>query len=317
MLLILTMAGGSYGYGHLGRCLPIFNAAQGHFEHVEMVVDNGGSSPVVADIDLTEVAWMSDLNSLDITGDDIVIIDVLDIEVTSLETIQSRCKKLYIVDDVNKEKYQSYNRIDWSIKSHLLSEQRLTLSSPRYVPLKQAFQSPPSKTISEKISKLLITMGGSDIRNLSPVLISFLRANYPEYQLIVFVGPGFQNQQEIEFVSDNQVTLLNSPSEMGMLQAMKQADLAIATGGHTMYELAAVGLPTVQLQIIDNQEVSKYWAQFGFSRFAGWYDNANFLTNLGRCIDEFEPKLVRKKTSRLGQSLIDGNGADKLIAEIK
>lgn len=102
-----------------------------------------------------------------------------------------------------------------------------------------------------------------------------------------------------------------------MLEAMKQADLAIATGGHTMYELAAVGLPTVQLQIIDNQEVSKYWAQFGFSRFAGWYDNPNFLTNLGRCIDELEPKLVREKASRLGQSLIDGNGAAKLIAEIK
>lgn len=317
MLLILTMAGGPFGYGHLGRCMPIFYAAQGHFEHVKMVVDNGGASAVISDIELTEIAWINDIDNLDITQDDTVIVDVLDIDVSSLEAIQSRSKKLYIIDDINKEKYQSYNRIDWSIKSYLLSEQRLALSSPRYVPLKRVFQSPPSKTISEKITKLLITMGGSDIRNLSPVLISFLRANYPEYQLIVFVGPGFQNQQEIELVSDNQVTLLHSPSEMDMLQAMKQADLAIATGGHTMYELAAVGLPTVQLQIIDNQEVSKYWTQFGFSRFAGWYDNGNFLTNLGRCIDELEPKLVRDKASRLGQSLIDGNGADKLIMEIK
>lgn len=317
MLLILTMAGGEYGYGHLGRCLPIYHAAQGHFEHVKMVVDNGGASPVAADIELTEVAWMSDLNTLEITQHDTVIVDVLDIDVPSLEAIKSRSKNIYIIDDVNKEKYQSYSRIDWSIKSHMLSEQKQLLSSPRYVPLKRAFQSPPSKTISENISTLLVTMGGSDIRNLSPVLISFLRTNYPEYKLIVFVGPGFQNLKEIESISDNQVALLISPSESEMLQAMSQADLAIATGGHTMYELAAVGLPTVQFQVIENQEVSKYWAQFGFSRFAGWYDNANFLTDLGRCIDEFKPKPVREKASYLAQSLIDGKGAERIVAEIK
>lgn len=317
MLLILTMAGGPYGYGHLGRCLPIFHAAQGHFEHVEMVVDNGGTTAVVADVDLTEAAWMSDVNSICITEKDIVIVDVLDINVTCLDSIQSRSNKLYIIDDVNKKKYQSYNRIDWSIKSYLICEQRLALSSPRYVPLKRAFQSQPRRTIRDNISKLLITMGGSDIRNLSPFLISFFRANYPEYQLIVFVGPGFQNKQEIELVSDSQVTLLYSPSEIEMFKTMEKADLAIATGGHTMYELASVGLPTVQIQIIANQEVSKYWAQLGFSRFAGWYNNLNFISNLKRCIDELEPKVVREKASRLGQSLIDGSGADKIIAEIK
>lgn len=317
MLLILTMAGGLYGYGHLGRCIPILHAAKGYFQSAQMVVDNGGTSPVAADIELNEVAWMRDINTLGISQDDVVIVDVLDIDVSSLEAISSRCKRLYIIDDINKEKYRSFNRIDWSIKSHVLGENKQSLSSPSYAPLKRVFQSPSQKIISERVATILITMGGSDIRNLSPVLILFLRANYPECKLIVIVGPGFQNLEKIESVATTQVTLLISPTEEDMIQAMEQADLAIATGGHTIYELAAVGLPTVQIQVIDNQEVSMYWAQYGFSRFAGLYDQPNLITNLRRCIDELKPKPIREKASKLGQSLISGDGAEKLVAAIK
>jgi spore coat polysaccharide biosynthesis predicted glycosyltransferase SpsG len=97
---------------------------------------------------------------------------------------------------------------------------------------------------------------------------------------------------------------------------MKICDVAITTGGHTMYELAAAGLPVIQLQVADNQEVSKYWAEYGFSRYIGCYDSAQFWNNFLEAMQSFMSQVSRKVSSRLGQRLIDGKGSYRLIEKM-
>jgi spore coat polysaccharide biosynthesis predicted glycosyltransferase SpsG len=163
---------------------------------------------------------------------------------------------------------------------------------------------------------MLLTLGGSDVKSLSPQLIGFIRKSFPSYCIVVLIGPGCTCIKEIRAAADEKVRLVVNPSDEEISRAMATSDLAIATGGHTMYELAAAGLPTVQVQVAENQEVSKYWEDFGFSRFAGWYDNQHFLTRLKECIGFYASPEKREKSSTLGQGLIDGCGAERLIQEI-
>jgi spore coat polysaccharide biosynthesis predicted glycosyltransferase SpsG len=311
------MAGGRFGYGHLGRCLPLYNEAQQQGISAKIVVINGGDEPIITDVDLDESDWITNTEALEISHDDIVVIDVLDVSIDVLRSIQSRAKDMFIIDDVNVDKYQQFKRIDWSIKTHVLSNsQNHALSSPSLVPLKSAFSRFKKKKVKEELATVLITLGGSDIRNLSPLLIAFFNEYYPLLNVIVLVGPGFQCVQEIKEISGENVTLLESPSASEISDAMEKSDLAIATGGHTMYELAAAGLSTVQLQVIENQEVSKYWAEYGFSYFAGWYTEKDFLEKMKLGIEHFSCQSVRSHSSNLGQSIIDGCGAKNLISEL-
>lgn len=314
MFLILTMAGGNLGYGHLGRCLPLFHELQRQGHDVRILAFNGGDEPIHCDAPLVESDWVSNISELDISCSDIVIVDVLGVDVETFYWLQNRARALFIIDDVNVEKYREFNRIDWSIKTHVLSKHQCqAYSSPNLVPLKPAFTRFEKKIIKEQFSTILLTLGGSDVRSLSPQIIQFLNQHYPRLNVIVLVGPSFRCLKEIKKVSKDNVRLLDSPSEQDIASAMEQCDLAIATGGHTMYELAAAGVPTVQLQVIENQEVSRYWDEFGFSYYVGWYCDDRFYEKLKCGIEFFRDFSSRAHASQLGQSIIDGYGAKRLI----
>lgn len=319
MFIILTMAGGRFGYGHLGRCIPIYKELINQGMSGQLISINGGKEPIKADVDIIEKDWILNHETLTLNENDIVLVDVLDIDVVILKSLQCIAKSLFVIDDINVKKYQLFNRIDWSIKTHILTlegDSADYLSSPSLVPLKPAFSSFETKVIKKDIEVILLTLGGSDVKNLSPLLIDFLSKNFPDFKLIVLVGPDFQFVDAIKKLEGGNVTLLLSPTEEQIAEAMIISDLAISTGGHTMYELAAAGLPTVQLQIIENQEVSKYWAEYGFSYFAGWYNDDDFLKNLKGGIDHFKSKAGRVRSSKLGQLIINGNGAKKLVSKL-
>ncbi|WP_234495013.1 hypothetical protein [Vibrio maritimus] len=316
MLKILTMGGGKYGFGHLGRCIPIYTSALNLGHEAQLVVANGANAALELEIEVIELNWLNDVTLLELSPRDTVIVDVLDISIETLDELDSRVKRLHIIDDINLDKYQRYSRIDWSIKSHVLSSGASKLSSPSLVPLKPSFSGLKKRVTHQTLDVILLTLGGSDVRSLTPKLILFLRKYFPQCELMVLVGPGFTCINEIEVVADERVTILMTPSEREIASAMERCDLAIATGGHTMYELASAGLPVVQIQIIDNQEVSKYWAYYGFSYFAGWYCTDDFYSRLKQGIEFFLNPQQRNKSSVLGQNLIDGFGAKRLVKEV-
>lgn len=316
MLKILTMGGGKYGFGHLGRCIPIYTSALRAGHEAQLIVANGTSIGLELEIDVKEVNWLKDLTLLELSQSDTVIVDVLDISVDTLDELESKVKCLHIIDDVNLDKYKPYSRIDWSIKSHVLSHKASKLSSPSLVPLKPSFSGFKKRLTHQTLDMILLTLGGSDVRSLTPKLVLFLRKHFPQCEVMVLVGPGFTCIEEIEDAADERVTLLKTPSESEIANAMERCDLAIATGGHTMYELASAGLPTVQIQIVDNQEVSKYWAHYGFSNFAGWYSSDDFYSRLKQGIEFFLNPQQRSRAAMLGQNLVDGLGAERLVKEI-
>ena len=319
MLKILTIAGGDVGYGHLGRCLPIIAAANRLGQKAEIIVKFSGEGcwqPKNKKIVVKD--WISIRADLVLAKNDVALLDVLNLDNEKMISIREACGKLFIVDDIGKEQYWEYNRIDWSIRSYVRSykPERNHLVSPYYVPLRDAFSEFPKKVIEKKVKRILVTLGGSDIKNLTPKIIGFLKVKFPELKLTVLVGPGFKYVDEIVATCNDNINLKIRPNDEEIAHAMEICDVAITTGGHTMYELAAAGLPVIQLQVADNQEVSRYWAEYGFSRYIGCYDSDQFWNNFFEAMQSFMTQVSRKVSSRLGQRLIDGKGSYRLIEKM-
>ena len=99
----------------------------------------------------------------------------------------------------------------------------------------------------------MITFGGGDIRNMTPKIISFIQEKYPNYVFNIVIGKSYKNIFEIESIASDYHSIYYYPNATKIKNIMLDSDIAIASGGVTLYELAMVGLPTIAIILIDNQ----------------------------------------------------------------
>ena len=183
MLKILTIGGGQLGFGHINRCMSIASAAQEINEPLVMFVKNYGDILKLPKTNIFELDWVSDISAVNLSYKDVVILDVLDISESTLDLISRTVNRLFLVDDIGLPRYKHRHRIDWSIKSHVLGRENNSSKSehivgPEYVPLRSSFRDLEKKNISDNLKNILVTLGGSDIKNITPSLLKFLSLNY-------------------------------------------------------------------------------------------------------------------------------------------
>jgi UDP-2,4-diacetamido-2,4,6-trideoxy-beta-L-altropyranose hydrolase len=94
---------------------------------------------------------------------------------------------------------------------------------------------------------------------------------------------------------------------------MAKADIAIATSGFVKYELAAVGLPTLLVSIIDHQEViGRDFARSGCAQYLGRL-NALSAEEVAAAIADLASKPdMRVEMARCGRELVDGRGLERV-----
>ena len=104
-----------------------------------------------------------------------------------------------------------------------------------------------------------------------------------------------------------------------MADLMKKCDVAIAACGSTMYELSAMGIPTVCYFFADNQK--KVAEAFGrqFAKNAGDISAAPeiVLHQILHLLDEYiESYETRKKVCEKMMQMLDGDGASRIADEL-
>lgn len=189
---------------------------------------------------------------------------------------------------------------------------------PEYLLLRRAImeyaeQDPPW---SETPTYAVVTMGGSDIAELTPTIIRAFDGI--DIRADAIVGPGFSADQESEIAEAAEevsadVSVVRDPDELP--RRMFHADFAVTTASTTTYELLAVGTPTVCLPIVDNQLL-----------IADALNERNAATVLERsatrdafsdAIERYvsDPNLRRARRER-GQELVDSEGCVRVRREV-
>lgn len=167
------------------------------------------------------------------------------------------------------------------------------------------------------VEKVVITMGGSDPRGLTAWAAEIIAKSFKNFDLTVAVGGSFKNKDEIQRLADKYCfRCLRDVSNMAEL--FFENDLAVISGGITLYEASAVGIPSVVLPQVEHQyRIGKEFEkqQVVLSPFdhrqkdeAKFIDAVRFLSEDGG---------LRKSMSDKGKMLVDGKGVFRVSNAIE
>jgi len=198
------------------------------------------------------------------------------------------------------------------------SDTRL-LMGPKFALLRREFSSGSGwdRVIPDKAQKLLVTMGGSDMHNVTEMVIHAVAASGLEVKVAVGGSnphlPSLHRAIEAVSGTHTRVDLVVNTSDM--LGLMKWADVAVAAGGSTSWELAFAGLPALFITLAANQEQSvRDLEKEGFGICLGGHSKLDTHL-LSQTIDRLVgDSALRARFAVRGTQMVDGRGAQRVVS---
>ena len=316
---ILTEAGISIGYGHLSRCIALYDEIYSRNIEAELIiygdVDNTGllNGKAFRIEDWLNVEYLEKT----LSNEDYVIVDSYLADYKCYEKIALQSKRALYIDDNGRINYPkgiivnpslNYRHIDYSY----MPEERV-LKGSKYVILRSAFCADEEKKLNKSVSRGLIIMGGTDIRNLIPLLIKYICEKNPDIYFDIIVD-SFQYAKLISTNKLNNVLYHKDLSETDMYKIMYSADIAISAAGQTIYELISTKTPFIAVQVAENQKNNiESLMEYLNSEISLTYNEDNFILKLQQKFFDLKKYENRKKISEEMEYIIDKKGRKRII----
>ncbi|HIE58998.1 MAG TPA: UDP-2,4-diacetamido-2,4,6-trideoxy-beta-L-altropyranose hydrolase, partial [Hydrogenothermaceae bacterium] len=257
---ILTEGSSNIGFGHITRCLSLYQAFEEKGIKPKLII-NGDDSIIdlIKNTDYKIINWIKNKDKIlhEIQNADIVVIDSYLADKSFYEIVSNTVRIPIYIDDNKRIDYPKGIVVNGNIHAKELNypkkDEVIYLLGTQYTPLRKEFWEVPEKEIKKNVESIMITFGGDDIRNMTPKVLKLLVNNYPNLKKNVVIGKGFKNIEEINSVADKNTNLIYYPDATKMKDIMLKSDIAISAGGQTLYELARVGVPTIAIAVADNQ----------------------------------------------------------------
>ena len=323
-VFIITEGGKDIGFGHITRCLSLYQAFEERGIKPKFIVNaDNDIEYLLKDINYQIFNWLDEKSKLFtmVKDADIAIIDSYLADISLYNKIANLVKIPVYIDDNKRLDYPKGIVLNGNIHAETLNYPKKDgityLLGTKYTSLRKEFWEVPEKKIKEKIENIMVTFGGDDAKNMTPKILKLLNEKYPELNKNVIIGNAFQNVGEIKKEEDKSTNLIYYPNAEKIKEIMIESDIAISTGGQTLYELARIGVPTIGICVTDNQFKSvKEWEKTGFLKYAGWYNENNIITRVDRLLKHLKNIKLRKTKSKSGKKFTDGEGALNIILNI-
>jgi UDP-2,4-diacetamido-2,4,6-trideoxy-beta-L-altropyranose hydrolase len=237
---------------------------------------------------------------------------------------ESGCRLLVVDDYGHADTYHADIVLNQNISAReQLYSQRddgtQLLLGPRFALLRREFADHRGwvRAIPDEARRLLVTLGGADADNVTKKVIDALAGSGLEVKVVVGgSNPHLSSlRREAEDASGGGTfveLVLNAPD---MPALMRWADMALASGGSTSWELAFTGLPALFIILADNQEEnSRELARHGCGLCLGRhseFDAGTFRKALDRLAGD---SALRANFAACGRDMVDGLGARRVAS---
>lgn len=334
-LLIRADASTKIGTGHVMRCLALAQAGQSEGGSVTFLMAN--SSPML------ETRLQSEgfevVHHPHPTGDqedsnftitlakrldaDTVVVDGYHFGASYQQRLKSAGLRVLFLDDNG---HADHYAADWVLNQNIHAHEGLypsrepytkLLLGTRYALLRKEFW--PwhgwQREIPPIARKILVTLGGSDPDNATlKVMQALKQISIDDLEVVVVVGgsnPHYQSLQAEAQTGSVKFELRRNVDNMPELMAW--ADMAIAGGGSTCWELAFMGVPSLILTLADNQQaIVQALKKIGGAVDLGEPIRISRLQITQEIQQFITSKDLRAKLSMTGKQLIDGYGCQRI-----
>lgn len=180
---------------------------------------------------------------------------------------------------------------------------------PHYAPVRKEFRQTDYR-VHDSVKRVLITCGSTNPDNILETLVTLCGESLPfavEIEVVVGALSNFNTEQFKHSVNVHK-------NVVDMASLMQTADIAISAAGTTLYELAAIGVPTITFPLVENQRVNIA----GFEKWGLGLTVHNPLENSADLKNQlqllYSDADLRMRYSSTMRSTVDGLGT-KRIAE--
>ncbi|MCB2293973.1 UDP-2,4-diacetamido-2,4,6-trideoxy-beta-L-altropyranose hydrolase [Clostridium algoriphilum] len=249
---------------------------------------------------------------------DCLITDSYDVDEDYFDETKDMFSKTGYIDDINAFFYnvdfvvnQNVTALNYKYKCN---KDTALLLGTDYVMLRDEFRECEPNKIKTDVKDILITMGGADPANFTFKLLKYIKDL--DYNFHVVIGPSFSKVDEIkeEIKNKDNIKLYFN---VNMVEMMKICDIAITAAGSTLYELGALGVPTLGVILADNQvDVAKEMHKNGYMINLGWFDKVK-RSEVLEAIDRISGFDLRNNMSNSAIKQINKDGVQKLCIEIQ
>lgn len=316
-IFILTEGGRGIGCGHIARCSALYDAFRKEGYSPRLIVSGDSTvSHLLKGRNIESFDWAKQKKrALEIiSGADIAVVDSYRASPGFLKKISLSVSLPVFIDDTKRLSYPSGVVLNGSIGAERLGYPRKKgvsyLLGARYALLRKEFWKAGRLNNAKPLRSILVTVGGDDIRGVTPKILGQLKREFPDIWKKVVVGRSFRNIKQINGAKDSRTSLIYLPDAASMKRAMLGSDAAISAGGQTLYELARCGVPTIAFSVISNQATNiEGWKRAGFISFIGSYNSRDFNVNLKNALKRYLPYRERARRAKRGVQAVDGMGA--------
>lgn len=213
---------------------------------------------------------------------DILINDILNTSVQYMENTRTLAKRVVNFEDIGEGSHLADAVINALYEKGLPGENYFW--GHKYYCLRDEFLITPPREFSTEVENVLIAFGGTDPGHYTEKVLDVIESmptdEKLEYQFVL--GLGFDREKEFnERVGKSRHNISVIKDVKMMSKYMAKADIAISSQGRTMYELAAMKVPT----IIMAQNERETTHEFGYLK--------NGFMNLGNGM-ELENETLRE-----------------------
>lgn len=332
-VLIRVNASKEAALGHLKRCLSLaYKMRENGIYVIFLVLKDDFTQRLLKELDFEYEVIDSAINSeddcralLDVaqgrnTG--IVVIDSYEIDAEYRRRLMSRGLFVVSIDDTAGRDIPSYVIINSNLNAERIGYADSCTNmylGIRYLILGPDFWDIDELRNTDDFKNVLITMGGIDHYDLTSKILCILEKIDAEFEITAIIGPYYENKDPIRRQADRlkkRIDLVESPRSL--FPYMNKCSLALSAGGQTLYELAALGRPTIGIALWKNQAGNvRELSAVGAIKGIIYSDDTNFDENLA----EATARLIfnkdeRKNLSQKASSIVDGKGAERTTAAI-
>jgi UDP-2,4-diacetamido-2,4,6-trideoxy-beta-L-altropyranose hydrolase len=319
-VLIFTEGGSQIGLGHISRCSSLYDELEARGIEVEIIIFGDVNDIETIQNKKFKVAnWLStDFLNNHIEDNDYCIVDSYMASEDLYSFISKRARKSLFIDDNARINYPEGIVVNPSLSTVLVNYHKnkvnCYLLGANYIILRMPFVQVKRETINARVKEVLITLGGSDIHNLTPVIVNKFSSRYPDIIFNVVIGNAFKNTVEIRKINSKNINFYENATAEEMKRIMLKSDLAITAAGQTIYELMATQTPFIPIKIVDNQNNNVAGLkEFNLAERVLDYKDELFKEKI---VLEFEKRMDfgnRKELSSKYNKVIDGLGTKRII----
>lgn len=254
-IIIFTEGGDNIGFGHITRCSALYEEIESRNIEVLFVIFGKNIDDLLKGKKYLNKDWKDkEFLKTFLKEDDYIIIDSYLADIEIYKFISESTKKCLYIDDNNRISYPKGIILNPVLYDDVVYKtENIVLQGKDYIILRKEFLETITDTVEKNID-VLITLGGTDIRNLTPKLLQIIKRINSKLKIAVVIGKAFDNIEKIEKEKNDNIEFYYNLSALEMKEIILKSKNVICGCGQSINELLYLKANFFPIVIADNQE---------------------------------------------------------------